>query len=255
LLTAALTFIANAYNAIKPGGPPEPEDFDAAKALYEEVLRTRSSVYGPVHPGTLQAVNNLVWHQSWDGDFHRAEKGFHECYLNSLRSLGPDHSMTFTLQHNRAWALVKSDQFAEAEHEARICLAIREKVQGPEYPQVWKTRQVLADALIGLGRTDEARALYATNRRSVLKQLGSDNPGSHRATESWAGAELDAGNVAEVAQKYDIVEPLLRATYVGLKGQPNAKPEKVRQARERLVKLYDAAGRPEKAAALREVLD
>jgi len=240
LLTTALNFIANAYNAIKPGGPPEPEDFDAAKALYDEVWRTRLDAFGPDHPGTLQSVNNRVWHQSWDGDYRKAEQGFHECYSNSLRSLGPKHSMTFTLQHNRAWALVNDKQYEEAEREARACLKVREELQGKDYPQVSNTRQVLADALMGLGRGDEARKLYAYNRTSTFELYGPDHASTVKALERWASAELDAGNAAEVANEYDRVEPLLRKTYEAVKGDP----EKARIALERLGKLDDAAGRP-----------
>jgi tetratricopeptide (TPR) repeat protein len=136
-----------------------------------------------------------------------------------------------------AVALLDQQKDAEAEPMLRECLAIREKALQPESPDYWllaNTRSMLGGALAG------------------------------------EGALLMDSDVAAGAAKLEEAEPLLLEGYAGLDAglrdnasvAANIRDQRIREALERIVKLYDAwdqiapdAGYAEKAAEWRARLD
>jgi hypothetical protein len=96
-------------------------------------------------------------------------------------------------------------------------------------------------------RRGQAAAAEPLLRRALAVRERTYPPDDWRtaATKSHLGAALTAG------RRYAEAEPLLLAAVKVLKDVPGRQGKEARSARARLVSLYDAWGRPEKAAPYR----
>jgi tetratricopeptide (TPR) repeat protein len=144
--------------------------------------------------------------------------------LESQRAaLGPEHAQTLATIALLADALLRKQQYAEAEPLLRQCLTASERHQ----PDDWKTfncKSLLGGALFGQ---------------------------AHGMKNSQAGA---------AEKKFSEAEPLLLTGYEGLKAHENEGTNEVKsrrspEAMERLVKLYTELGKPDEAAKWQKKLD
>ena len=75
---------------------------------------------------------------------------------------------------------------AEAERLYRSALAIKEKVCGPEHPEVGVTLNNLAVLCKSLGKYDEAGQLYRQALAILEKTLGPDHPDAGACRSNYA---------------------------------------------------------------------
>ena len=124
------------------------------------------------------------------------------------------------------------------------------KLFGPEHPQTAKTMSLLGLCLLGEAKWAEAEAAL----RECLKIREAKLP------DDWSrfNAMSQLGGALLGQKKYPEAEPLIVQGYEGMKVRearipPQAKP-RLAQAAERVVRLYEAWGKPDQAAAWRAKL-
>jgi serine/threonine-protein kinase len=138
---------------------------------------------------------------------------------------------------------------AKRDHEGaarlgREILALRGRVLPDAHPMVAGAMQVLGMSLVDLGRPREAEPLLRESLELRRRAL----PAGH-----WliASAESSLGSCLTAAGRFREAEPHLLHGLEGLKAARGEGHELTVEARRRLVALYEAWDRPDRAAAWR----
>jgi tetratricopeptide (TPR) repeat protein len=225
----------------------------------------------------------LLWHK---GDLAGAEALFGRCLTTYRKTRGADHPDVSAVLNNLALIALDRHDSAAAESLLRQSLAIKRKTLGEKHPDLAATLSNLSGALRQQGKYDEAASASKGALQIALPALGDDHPliASYKiglarvylarkdaaaaepllrqalqirrrvfpeddwrvgATESLLGEALTA------LARYDEAETLLVDAYRVLKDVPGAQGREARATLPRLVALYEAWGRPEKAASYR----
>jgi serine/threonine protein kinase/tetratricopeptide (TPR) repeat protein len=256
-----------------------------AIALHEQTLKRREAKLGPDHPHTLTSRNNLAVAYERAGRTAEAV-ALHERTLRLMESrLGPDHPDSLASRGNLARAYEGAGRTAEAIVLHERTLRLMESRLGPDHPHTLTGRNNLARAYETLGRWAEAEALRRDNLARRRKAVTPDSPflagdlaglGSHLLKRSrWSEAEpllreclaiqekampddwsrFNAmsllGGVLLAQGQYAEAEPLLVRGYEGMMVRqariPASNKPRLLEAAERIVRLYEAWGRPDKA--------
>ncbi|MEX1368803.1 MAG: tetratricopeptide repeat protein [Nannocystaceae bacterium] len=99
--------------------------------------------------------------------------------------------------NNRATVLTTGGRHAEAEIELRRALVLRERGLPLGHPDISSTRTNLAIALEGLGRTDDALAIYEQVLAGREQVLGPDHPGVAAVLTNMSHLLAARGRAAE----------------------------------------------------------
>jgi serine/threonine protein kinase/tetratricopeptide (TPR) repeat protein len=263
-----------------------PELLARAETILAAVLATRRRVLPANHPDTLQSAHDLGAALTMLGRFDEAEPLLTEALTGRRKALGPGNPDTLQSETNYVQLLIRRQKLAEAIAEANDALAAAGKAGNAEHAQAivllcllvetlekvqpadalapaeralvltakvhgetgeeWlRARRNVGMVLLDLGRAADAephlRAIY-----DAYRTLG---PTDNRAV--MAAGKLGACLLAE--KRYADAEPLLDQYFLATLGQPG-KSKAARVAGEQLIKLYEAWGKPEKAAEVREKL-
>ncbi len=262
-----------------------------AIALHEETLKLRTAKLGRDHPDTLGSRNNLAGAYWEAGRLERSVPLFEETLKLYKSKLGPDHAGTLVTQANLGINYRDAGRPAEG---ARLMEEALERAKGRPEPLAYLAfvPRELAAAYEAAGQFARAEPFYRGTLEQARKQFGPNDPRAAGAMaalglnllkqEKFAEAALmlrDCVAVREKAQpdewstfnsrslvggsllgqkKYSEAEPLLVSGYEGMKAREEkipapAKP-RLPEAGERVVKLYEAWGRPVKAAEWRKKL-
>ena len=259
---------------------------DEAEVLDRQVLESQRRILGPEHPYTLTSMGILAVVLQSQGKLGEAEALDRQVLEAQRRISGPEHFETLTVMGNLAQVLQAQGKFAEAETIYRQLLEARRRIVGPEHPDTLNSWNNLTIFLLDQGKPAEAepllRELLLIRRKAVpvdtlavantLSPLGWALTDNGRADEAepllrealairqkglppgrWATASTESILGACLARQggYAEAEPMLKESLAVLLSAPGAQPERVRQALERIIALYDAWGKPEQAAAWR----
>jgi tetratricopeptide (TPR) repeat protein len=184
---------------------------------------------------------------SAEGNYPRAEAILNQSLEISRRRLGAEHPETFWVLSGIASVYQRRRQYAKAEDNAAQALAGWRHVLGPQDRTTMDTAGDLALAYVSQRRFTRAEPLA----REALEFYRKKQPDDWRRfrMESLLGGSL-AGQA-----KYAEAEPLLLNGYQGMVARKDriAVPDwyLLDRALEWLVKLYEAWGKPEKAAKFR----
>jgi eukaryotic-like serine/threonine-protein kinase len=260
--------------------------FALAAMLAGQVLEIRERVLGPEHPDTLQSMHNVGWTEFEEGRYAEAEAVLSQTMEARRRVLGPEHAKT--LLSMRVLALVYSAEgkYVRAESLLNRTLEISRRVLGPEHPNSLYTLSNLGEMYQREGKYDLAGAYHAQALAGHRHAQGSDQPETMANAADLAQAYVSQGKFAEsetvareaveffrkkqpddptrfIAEsllgaslagqkKYAEAEPLLLGAYEGLMARKEriAVPDRwqVDQASEWITQLYQAWGKPTKAA-------
>jgi tetratricopeptide (TPR) repeat protein len=257
-----------------------------ATALCEGTFKLREAKLGPDHPETLQSRNNLAGGYFYIGRWSEAIALYEGTFKLREAKLGPDHPETLYSRIGLAAAYHRDGRTAEAIPLFESTLKRMEIKLGPDHPDTLECRRLLASAYDSLGRR-EAGGLYgdvlARRRKSVppdsplladdLAALARNLMDQSRWSEAeplsrealairekatpddWrrchamsllGGALLGQGRPADA-------ESLVVRGYEGMKAREGMIPvphrDRLREAAERVVHLYETWGRPEEATA------
>jgi tetratricopeptide (TPR) repeat protein len=236
---ASMNNLANVYYSQGKYGP--------AEALYNETLQIKRRVLGAEHPDTLVSMNNLALAYSEQGKYGPAEALYSQTLEMKRRVLGPEHPSTLSTLSAFAFMYQREGKYGLAETQAAQALAgLRHKL-GPEHPDTIDSELDLALACLSQGKFTQAEPL-ARKTLEFGRKKQPDDWKRFRA-ESLLGASL-AGE-----KKYAEGEPLLLEGYQGMLARKDrvdvSELYHLDRAHRWLADLYEAWGKPEKAAEWR----
>ncbi len=219
-------------------------DWAGAEPLHREALDIVRSAKGPEHPDVAVGMSTLAVVLEAKGDLAGAEKLQRDSLALRLKIFGPEHPDVAWARFALATLLRTKHDPEGAIRECRQVLALRGRVLPDAHPMVAATELVLGLALLDLGRAREADPVL---RESLALRRKSLPPGHWHisSSESALGACLTAeGRFAEA-------EALLLRAEAGLESSRGPDHERTVEARQRLAGLYEAWGRPGRAARWR----
>jgi tetratricopeptide (TPR) repeat protein len=231
--------------ACKAAGQP-----DRALPLYEESFRLLKARLGADHPDTLLALNNLAEAHRDAGRPEQALPLFKEA------AAGLDRRR---FQHEHAGRIVgnlicdyeRRGHFDRAEPWRRKWLAAVREASGPDSLPYAAELAALGLNLLHQERWADAEPVL----REGLAVRATQEP------DAWTtfNARSMLGGALLGQQKYADAEPLLLAGYEGMKARnaniPAEAAVRPAEALERLIQLYRATGRPQKAAEWQKELE
>jgi len=214
-----------------------------AVAINQEVLAAMEKELGPDNPETIVTLGNLaVAYDSAGRSLEAIE--LHERALAGFRKvLSPNHQRTLQCLANLASALDAAGRHARSEPIWRERLDRALKMDGPDHPF---TAGLMAQLGVNLLRQEKWAYAEPLLRQclSVREKVQPDAWNTFNARAMLGGSLLELGRYAES-------EPLLLSGHEGLKAREAAIPGFARtyigEAAGRIVRLYEAWGRPDKA--------
>ncbi|CAB1113194.1 unnamed protein product [Ectocarpus sp. CCAP 1310/34] len=187
--------------------------YSEAEPLYERCQAIKEKVLGPDHPSLATTLNNRAVLLRAQGKYSEAEPLYERCQAIKEKVLGSEHPSLATTLNNRAGLLEAQDQllnnradqgkYAEAEPLYERSQAIREKMLGPEHPDVAQSlnNRVVEHLFLRIevstsfdlsclsfmfqGKYDEAEPLYKRSLAIDEKVYGPDHPDVATALNNW----------------------------------------------------------------------
>jgi eukaryotic-like serine/threonine-protein kinase len=216
-----------------------------AEALGIQTLEIMRRVLGPEHPDTLWRINNLANVYTSEGKFAQAEASYKQALEGRRRVLGPDHPNTLSTLSDMASMYQREGKYALAETYAAQTFEARRRTLGKDDPDTLSAVADLALAYQSQGKFAEGEPLAREVLTTEQKKQPDDWLRFH--AESLLGACLNG------EKKFAEAEPLLVEGYRGMLARKEkiAIPDRyyLYRARGWIVSLYEAWGKPAKAAA------
>jgi eukaryotic-like serine/threonine-protein kinase len=233
--------LARAYKAVGR--------YAEAIAMHEATLRLREATLGPDHPDTLITRRDLA------SAYHAAGRlsdaiALYKSTLELEAKLGPDQGDVIWTLSGLAAVYESLGCWAEAEAVLRDTLARRRKTVEPHRPRLADNLGTLGRILLTQSRWSEAEPLL--HEALAIQEKVTPDDWSRYDTMTLLGASLlGQGRYAEA-------EPLIVSGYEGIKARALriAVPERhhLREAAERVVRLYEDWGKTDQAKAWKERL-
>ena len=264
-------------------------DYAGAEARHREALAMRRKLLGDEHPDVAKSLNNLGIVLNNKGDYPGAEAAHREALALKRKRLGNEHVDVANSLNNLAATLYKTGDYASAEALFREALALERRLFGNEHPRVANSLNNLANVLVEKGDYAGAEALHHEGLGLKRKLLEADHPDiaiglvsladtlcrQKKAAEAEAAArdavaifkkalpgdhpyiaetESILGASLALQRRYDEAQVLLLRSYPILKASTGEGSPETRKAQEKIVALYEAWGKPDKAAMHRVAL-
>jgi serine/threonine protein kinase/tetratricopeptide (TPR) repeat protein len=270
---------------------PRSDLMDRGITILEAVLAVRRRILPLDHPDTLQSAHDLGFALIVKNKLPEAESLLKTALAGRRKALGPGHSDTLETEINYVECLKRLKKLGEAATECRTALAaaqqdgqaesrpgihllrqlaeliakdkpdeavalaeravtLAQKTFGEAADETVAYRERCAILLMGLGRTAGAephfRAAYTARRGTE-----DNSPG---AAAALVGAAANLGRCLAKQKRFADAEPFVLEAFTRASKLPTAPPAVVRNSGELVLQLYDAWGKPEKAAEWREKL-
>ena len=257
-----------------------------AVPLLEEILKVRKLKLGPDDPSTLLTMHNLGNAYWAAGRLADALAILEEAVALKKAKLGPEHSSTLVTMMNLAGAYREDRRIADALKLFDETLTLQKARIGPNHPDTLATMIQLGRTFLAAGRPADALPLLAEVLKISRARLGPEHTTTLSALDDivdanlelrrWPEAETAAHECFKLREgkeplelehfrtmsqlgaalagqgKYAHAEPLMLQGYDGLKEREALMQYMEKQwlldAARRLVDLYNAWGKPEKAA-------
>jgi serine/threonine-protein kinase len=262
-------------------------DGERAERYARELVVLSRSMYGNSHPWVALALSNLSAQMQGKGDHDAAEKYARESLAIAEKTLGPEHPWVGEMLNILGLILYRQREFEQAERVYRRSLAIKRKHYDRPHPAVAAGMFNLTMLLRAKGDLDAAEALNRESLAMVRQIAGDDHSyvalhtGNLAITlqakgecqeavphfqEAIAGIrrtlssehvripplQSHMGACLTALGRYAEAEPVLLESYHAL--DRAKKDVAMREALGRLVTLYTAWNKPEKAAEYRALL-
>jgi hypothetical protein len=258
-----------------------------AIALYETTLKLRESKLGPDHPQTLHSRNDLAAAYWRVGRLDRSVPLFEDTLKVQESKLGPDHPHTLITLANLGTNYCDAGRLEEGIGLMEQALVRARTRYGSIPPSLEFTETQLAVAYVRARRFDKAEPLYRNALERARQRYGPADPRTAAAMaplgssliqqRKWPEAETILRECLAIREKampddrlrfntmsqlggallgqgrHAEAEPLIVSGYEGMKARedriPSASKIRLREASERLVRLYEAWGKPDQATA------
>jgi tetratricopeptide (TPR) repeat protein len=217
---------------------------DEAEALMREAAAVRRRVMGPDDSRSLVAASNLASLLRMRGKLAEAEPLLREVLSAQRRTLGPRHSNTLFTQQTLAGLLDKLGKWPAAEAGYREALEANRAVSGPRHQDTLLAASDLGHFLMERGRLGDAEPLL----REAVAGGRATLPRGHRWTTRF---EVGLGECLTRRGQHAEAETVLLSALENARAGEGDTKGLVQDAAKQLVALYDAWGRPAKAAPYR----
>jgi serine/threonine protein kinase/tetratricopeptide (TPR) repeat protein len=220
-------------------------EFDAAEPLLREALAIQEKVFGPDHPDVALSLANLASAARERKDYTNSEPLYRRALAISKKAVGETNQFAAITAENLAMVLEKIGDTNGAESCYREAAAAKEALLGPENPEVARTLNRLGELLVREDRFAEAEAILRASL-AIREKKRPDDWVTFLTRSLLGGCFLGQRKFAEA-------EPLLLGGCEGLqmrldKIPPGGRP-RVKEAVERLIRLYEDTAQADKVAA------
>jgi serine/threonine protein kinase/tetratricopeptide (TPR) repeat protein len=232
-------------------------DLAGAEALLQQCLANNRKTVGDDHANTFLTLNDIALVDAARGNDASAEAQLRSAVAAGRKALGNRHPNVAAALNNFARMLLRRGSYDEAVAALQEALNIAVPALGSEHPLVGIYKINLASAY--LARNEPAAAEPLLRHGLQIRQRAPGVVPSRRRTlpeDDWSvGATRSLLGATLLSLKhYAEAEPLLLAARHDLDIAPGPQSPEAKATRARLVALYTAWGRPEKAAAYRALL-
>jgi serine/threonine-protein kinase len=259
---------------------------DDAEPVLREALAAQRAAYGNVHPRVASAVRNLASLRRDQGALDEADTLYAEALSIRRRLYGNDHADVAVTLNSHGILLQRKGDHQRALAAFAEAVAILERVyQGRLHPNLSRGTYNMATELRALGRVDDAIARLHQTIQIEREVVRADDPvrafplvdlaaiyltqGRGREAEpllreavairrqaadddtDLGQALSDLGACLTTLARYPAADSALAEGYAVLLSAEGADDERTGVARDRLIALYEAWGKPERAARVR----
>ena len=219
-------------------------NLEDSEPLYRESLAIRRKELGNEHAHVAQSLNNLGMFLYRKGDYDEAEELFREALEMNQRLLGTEHPEVSTNMNNLALVLRSKGSFEEAEEMFRQVLEMDRKFLGENHPYIAITLNNLGVLQVNKGAYEEAEKSF----REAIVVFKKTFPENH-----WQIANVNSllGGCLSKLERYGEAEKLLVDGYSIINKQFGASHRRTIAALKRVIELYDAWGKSDKAEEYR----
>jgi eukaryotic-like serine/threonine-protein kinase len=258
-------------------------EYAAAEALFRRVYDAERAFHRENHPALAATLNNIASSVQYQGRNPEAEPIFFQAIETARDALGAEHTSVGDYLQNLATLYDDERRHDEAEPLYREALRIYEREFGRHSPRTALLLRNLALNREAVGQRVEAASLLREIEASLAREVGADHfytvvsstalarvltalgqrrEAFDRLTAGIAQleAQLPAGHfLIEVARRdlgawyaanrdFERAEPLLLASHTALVESRGADNGWALEGRDLLRRMYEAWGRPERAA-------
>jgi len=220
---------------------------EEAELVCRAALQSSLRALGEEHEATVTALNNLGAALRRQGKLAEAEPYYRRSLKIGLRVLGDSAPLTLDAMANLGTLLDRQGNKSEAEQLLRRTLDARQRVLGATHPETMNSMNLLAVLLCSQQKYSEAQALFARALAGARSALTEGHPRFHSFQANYGECLARMG-------RYGEAERLLSDSHSGLRGAKGEADPGTQQAIRRLAALYDAWGKPDKAAEWRAKL-
>lgn len=221
---------------------------DEAIEILVDVLETKRRVLGPDHPSLILALNNLAHSYGDMGNEAEAERMITEALVISKRTLGDRDMRTLILTNNIAGVYLKTDRPELARSVLMPAIPVCEEVMGENHPLSLAMLSYKAGIHRETGETEQAVATAQTLLERAKEAFPADHPNQANHRRLLANTLFEAGDPAAA-------KALLIEAHELHNNGVSGSPDDVRNTLEALVKVCNALGESEEAAAYTAELD
>jgi serine/threonine protein kinase len=257
-----------------------------AEPLAREALAIRQRVFGDEHQETATSKSDLGLLLLGRGDLRGAEPLLRENATTTERLMGANHPNTASAKASLASVMLASGDAIGAERLFREAVRVDLMVFGSDRPEYAQMLNSLAGSLEAQGRLAEAESLLDESLRIAESHFDADHPRVLTYTINRSRIRIERGRAAgtedvlrrvlatrqrllpsgdwRIAQAQSLLgaaliarrqfgeaEPLMLEADSRLHPNPGAEGDERRANRQRLVQLYTAQGRADRAEAYR----
>jgi serine/threonine protein kinase/tetratricopeptide (TPR) repeat protein len=231
-------------------GYHEAAQLDRALALFEETLQRQTAKLGADNPETLFTMNGLAKTHLAMGKLGLSLPLFEQALAKMQAKLGSENANTLACMGNLGMAYRDSGRLGDVPPLLELALRKRREKLGPDHPNTLDSMSDLAGVYALMGQYEDSVSLL--RECLVIREKTQPDDYATFNTKSLLGGSLLG------QKKYAEAEPLLLSGYEGLKQReekiPPIRKVCLREALDRVVQLYDAWGKKDKADEWRKKL-
>ena len=221
--------------------------FPEAEAAYREVAERRRRVLGQDAKDTIEADMAVATAAFEQRRFDDAERLFRSVLERQRRVIGEEDPVTLTTMNNMAGMYYMQKRYSEALQLAVTTFEVLRKTLGEDAPRTLGTQHNVATDLDKLGKHDEAEQLYRKTIDAKRRVLGDAHPDTAKTERALAEMYVNL-------HRYSDAEPLALTAYDAFHRAVGDASALTQGAIRTVVSLYEAWGKPDKAAEWRAKL-
>ena len=190
------------------------------------------------------ALNNLASVLLLQGDYERTETLVRESFELFRKTLGESHQYSAYPVIALAELHYRRGDYQKAREEVEDAMQIQQRALPAEHIDLVRSRVTLGKILMRTGELEKAESYI----RPAVEKLVLTLPQGHLLI---AGAQGPLGECLLMQERYEEAEPLLIASHDAFSAKVGTKDPRTRDARARLVRLYEAWNKPNEAGRYR----